>query len=195
MHDDGPSFLAMIALVAFVVATVILVFFGVGYALGKAGAARVRVCARRPEEAVKLGREMGKIWRSTQFTGGQASCGQVGPAPRCDLGKDRVLETCRELPCPSLVGGTLLELFAHHLRALGGGTRQQHEPGTLVYTFHTVDDDPDIVVSYELFTDQDALAVHRDSPTVTRVIPELRAITSPGSVQRLVPAIGKGLAQ
>jgi hypothetical protein len=35
MHDDGPSFLAMIALVAVVVATVILVFFGIGYLLGK----------------------------------------------------------------------------------------------------------------------------------------------------------------
>ena len=35
MQDDGPSFVAMIALVAVVVATVILVFFGVGYLLGK----------------------------------------------------------------------------------------------------------------------------------------------------------------
>lgn len=35
MQDDGPSFLAMIALVAIVVATVILVFFGIGYGLGK----------------------------------------------------------------------------------------------------------------------------------------------------------------
>jgi hypothetical protein len=35
MQDEGPSFFAMIALVAIVVATVILVFFGVGYALGK----------------------------------------------------------------------------------------------------------------------------------------------------------------
>ena len=35
MHDDGPSFLAMMALVAVVVATVILVFFGIGYLLGK----------------------------------------------------------------------------------------------------------------------------------------------------------------
>jgi hypothetical protein len=35
MHDDGPSFLSMIALVAIVVATVILVFFGIGYALGR----------------------------------------------------------------------------------------------------------------------------------------------------------------
>jgi hypothetical protein len=35
MDDRGPSFLAMIGIVALVVATVILVFFGVGYALGR----------------------------------------------------------------------------------------------------------------------------------------------------------------
>ena len=33
-RGDGPSFGAMIGLVALVVATVILVFFGIGYALG-----------------------------------------------------------------------------------------------------------------------------------------------------------------
>jgi hypothetical protein len=32
---DGPSFRAMIGLVALVVAAVILLFFGVGYALGR----------------------------------------------------------------------------------------------------------------------------------------------------------------
>ena len=32
---DGPSFAAMIGLVALVVATVVLVFFGVGYVLGR----------------------------------------------------------------------------------------------------------------------------------------------------------------
>jgi hypothetical protein len=35
MDDGGPSFLMMIGLVALVVATVILVFFGVGYLLGR----------------------------------------------------------------------------------------------------------------------------------------------------------------
>jgi hypothetical protein len=35
MQDDRPSFLAMITLVAVVVATVILVFFGIGYLLGR----------------------------------------------------------------------------------------------------------------------------------------------------------------
>jgi hypothetical protein len=32
---EGPSFATMIGFVAVVVATVILVFFGIGYALGK----------------------------------------------------------------------------------------------------------------------------------------------------------------
>jgi len=35
VNDDGPSFLIMIGLVAFIVASVILVFFGVGYLLGR----------------------------------------------------------------------------------------------------------------------------------------------------------------
>jgi hypothetical protein len=36
MNERGPSVLAMVALVAIVVALVILVFFGVGYAFGRA---------------------------------------------------------------------------------------------------------------------------------------------------------------
>ena len=35
MNDSGPHFLQMIALVAVVVALVILVFFGVGYLIGR----------------------------------------------------------------------------------------------------------------------------------------------------------------
>ena len=34
-RKEGPSFAAMIGLVALVVAMVILVFFGIGYALGR----------------------------------------------------------------------------------------------------------------------------------------------------------------
>jgi hypothetical protein len=34
-EDRGPSFLVMIGFVAVVVATVILVFFGIGYLLGR----------------------------------------------------------------------------------------------------------------------------------------------------------------
>ena len=35
MDDRGPNFFAMIGIVALVVATVILVFFAVGYLLGR----------------------------------------------------------------------------------------------------------------------------------------------------------------
>jgi len=36
VRDDGPSVLAMVALVAVVVALVILVFFALGYVFGRA---------------------------------------------------------------------------------------------------------------------------------------------------------------
>jgi quinol monooxygenase YgiN len=71
---------------------------------------------------------------------------------------------------------------------------ERNEPGTLTYTFHTVDDDPDAVISYELFADDAALDAHKNSAAVVAAIPKLRGVTVPGSVQRLVPAIGKGLA-
>jgi len=83
----------------------------------------------------------------------------------------------------------LLALLAELVEAA-----ERDEPGTLAYAFHTVDDEPDTVVSYELFVDEDALAQHRDSDVVASVLPHLRAVTEPGSVRRLVPAIGKGLA-
>ena len=35
MNDDSPGFLTMIGVVALVVATVILLFFGFGYLLGR----------------------------------------------------------------------------------------------------------------------------------------------------------------
>jgi type IV secretory pathway VirB2 component (pilin) len=34
-HEDQPSFLTMIGLVALIVAVVILVFFGIGYLFGR----------------------------------------------------------------------------------------------------------------------------------------------------------------
>jgi hypothetical protein len=35
VSEDGPSILAMVGLVAVLVATVILLFFGIGYGLGR----------------------------------------------------------------------------------------------------------------------------------------------------------------
>jgi (4S)-4-hydroxy-5-phosphonooxypentane-2,3-dione isomerase len=71
----------------------------------------------------------------------------------------------------------------------------RNEPGTLTYTFHTVDDDPEAVISYELFADETALDAHKNSAAVAAAIPKLRAVTVPGSVQRLVPTIGKGFGE
>ena len=48
---DGPRFGAMIGLVAVVVASVILVFFGIGYALG-----RLFLWRLLPEQAGRLAR-------------------------------------------------------------------------------------------------------------------------------------------
>jgi quinol monooxygenase YgiN len=67
------------------------------------------------------------------------------------------------------------------------------EPGTLVYVMHEAADDPDTVVSYELFVDDDALAAHRDSPEVAAVMPRLNALVAEGSFRRLTPAVGTGL--
>jgi hypothetical protein len=35
VNDDGPKFLPMIGFVAVIVAAVILIFFGIGYGLGR----------------------------------------------------------------------------------------------------------------------------------------------------------------
>ena len=47
----------------------------------------------------------------------------------------------------------LLALLAELVEAA-----ERDEPGTLAYTFHTLDDEPDTVISYELFADDAALA-------------------------------------
>jgi quinol monooxygenase YgiN len=67
------------------------------------------------------------------------------------------------------------------------------EPGTLVYVMHEAADDPDVVVSYELFADEAALAAHRDSAVVAAVMPRLNALLAEGSFRRLAPTLGTGL--
>jgi quinol monooxygenase YgiN len=67
------------------------------------------------------------------------------------------------------------------------------EPGTLVYVMHEAVDDPDVVVSYELFADDAALVAHRDSPAVTSVMPRLNELVADGSFRRLIPALATGL--
>jgi quinol monooxygenase YgiN len=67
------------------------------------------------------------------------------------------------------------------------------EPGTLVYVMHEVEDDPDVVVSYELFADEDALEEHKASAVVAAVMPRLGALVADGSFRRLNPALATGL--
>jgi len=67
------------------------------------------------------------------------------------------------------------------------------EPGTLVYVMHEAADDPDTVVSYELFADEAALSAHRDSAVVASVMPRLNELVAEGSFRRLDPAFATGL--
>ena len=67
------------------------------------------------------------------------------------------------------------------------------EPGTLVYVMHEAADDPDTVVSYELFADEAALEAHKASPAVAGVMPRLQPLVAEGSFRRLTPALQTGL--
>jgi (4S)-4-hydroxy-5-phosphonooxypentane-2,3-dione isomerase len=62
----------------------------------------------------------------------------------------------------------------------------EDEPGTEIYALHTTD--PDVVWSYELYADEDALAAHRDRPEVRAVARKLRdVVTGPPEVTRGEP--------
>jgi quinol monooxygenase YgiN len=69
------------------------------------------------------------------------------------------------------------------------------EPGTLVYVMHEAADDPDTVVSYELFADEAAIEAHKASPVVAAVMPRLGPLVAEGSFRRLTPALGIGLPE
>jgi len=67
------------------------------------------------------------------------------------------------------------------------------EPGTLVYVMHEAADDPDTVVSYELFADDAALEAHKASPAVAGLMPRLGPLIAERSFRRLEPAHATGL--
>lgn len=52
------------------------------------------------------------------------------------------------------------------------------EPGTLVYTFSTVDAEPDMVVTFELFADAAAVEAHKAAGAVRRVVPQLDGLVA-----------------
>ena len=82
----------------------------------------------------------------------------------------------------------LLELLRELVAAAGAD-----EPGTLVYVMHEAADDPDLVVSYELFADDAALEAHKASPVVAAVMPRLGPLVAEGSFRRLLPVLETGL--
>jgi (4S)-4-hydroxy-5-phosphonooxypentane-2,3-dione isomerase len=47
------------------------------------------------------------------------------------------------------------------------------EPGTTVFAMHVAADDPDLVLFYEVYADDDALATHRESDAVREIVPHL----------------------
>ncbi len=67
------------------------------------------------------------------------------------------------------------------------------EPGTLVYVMHEAADDPDTIVSYELFADEAALDAHKASAAVAAVMPRLGPLVAEGSFRRLAPVLETGL--
>jgi len=67
------------------------------------------------------------------------------------------------------------------------------EPGTLLYMFNTVDDDPYMVVTYEVFADEDALAAHQASPVLADAMTRFGDAVADVDMKRGTPAFGKGL--
>ena len=61
----------------------------------------------------------------------------------------------------------LLAAFAPLVDAVAG------EPGTEVFVMHTARDDADVVLFYEAYRDEAALATHRESEAVQAVVPRL----------------------
>jgi quinol monooxygenase YgiN len=57
------------------------------------------------------------------------------------------------------------------LETLGVATRA--EPGADTFVVHAARDEPDVVLGYEVFVDEDALAMHRASEPVATIGPRL----------------------
>ncbi|HXY94724.1 MAG TPA: putative quinol monooxygenase [Acidimicrobiia bacterium] len=68
------------------------------------------------------------------------------------------------------------------------------EPGTLVFVMHTAVDDPDAVLFYEVYADDDALAAHREGDAVRAVVPRLDGLLAgPPEITYATTERAKGL--
>jgi quinol monooxygenase YgiN len=60
------------------------------------------------------------------------------------------------------------------LEELGAATRD--ESGSEIFVTHPARDEPDVVLGYEVFADDDALAAHRASEHVAAIGPKLQEL-------------------
>jgi quinol monooxygenase YgiN len=68
------------------------------------------------------------------------------------------------------------------------------EPGTLQYVFATPDDDPDTVLAFELYADEDAFQAHSSSPAMIEVIGRIGDLVAGiPELIRCTPVMGKGI--
>lgn len=68
-----------------------------------------------------------------------------------------------------------------------------HEPGTLIYTVHTVEDDPDARVFYELYRDQGCFEEHERQPHVQRFLARRERHLADVEIDYLTLRAGAGL--
>ena len=69
-----------------------------------------------------------------------------------------------------------------------------HEPGTLVYATHAVEDEPLARVFYEVYTDRDAHRAHEAAPHTARFLAAKDRYVSSARVDFLNSPVGKGVA-
>lgn len=68
----------------------------------------------------------------------------------------------------------------------------EREPGTLLYVLHRSNDDPDLFWVSELYADDDAFTVHRESKAMAAVTPALAALIAESELDVGKPVSAKG---
>jgi len=68
------------------------------------------------------------------------------------------------------------------------------EPGTAVFAMHAAADEPDVLLFYEVYDDDAALARHRAGPAVRDVLPRLEGLLArPPEVSYAAPVRVRGV--
>lgn len=70
----------------------------------------------------------------------------------------------------------------------------ENEPGTLSYVVNRSDDDPDLFWVSEIYADEDAFALHRDSDAMAAATPALGDVIADAELILGRPVLAKGVA-